>query len=120
MITKQINVPIYNFLIEIIELYEDDDKSAILDVLKSHQMSEEDIQSVVTNIEKKCDGADTFRNLIERKFLMIIYHCQSIEKRREIINHEKRHIEDRILEYCGIDDIESAGYLAGYLSKFIY
>lgn len=37
-----------------------------------------------------------------------------------VVNHEKRHIEDRILQHCGIDDIEAAAYLAGYLSKFIY
>lgn len=35
-------------------------------------------------------------------------------------NHEKRHIEDRVLEYCGITDIEASAYLAGYISKFMY
>jgi hypothetical protein len=33
---------------------------------------------------------------------------------------EKRHIEDRLLDYCGVKDIEASAYLAGYISKFMY
>ena len=32
--------------------------------------------------------------------------------------HEKRHIEDRILDICNIKDEETAGYIAGYLAPY--
>ena len=66
------------------------------------------------------NGGSTYRNMDLAKILVIIYPCKNIEQRREVVNHEKRHIEDRLLKYLGIDDIEASAYLAGYLSRFIY
>lgn len=66
------------------------------------------------------NGGSTFRNLDMKQFLVIIHPCKNEQTRRMVVNHEKRHIEDRILQHCAIDDIEAAAYLAGYLSKFIY
>ena len=36
------------------------------------------------------------------------------------VNEKKRHVEDRILEHVGINDIEASAYLAGYLSQYMY
>jgi hypothetical protein len=39
--------------------------------------------------------------------------------RLKILNHEKRHAADDILEWANIHDAEAAGFLDGYLSQFI-
>ena len=42
----------------------------------------------------------------------------SSEKNRDnCYSHEKRHIEDRVLEWYSVNDIESAGLLAGFLGE---
>ena len=40
--------------------------------------------------------------------------------RANVYSHEKRHIEDRVLQYASVDDIESAGLLAGFLGEKFY
>lgn len=41
-------------------------------------------------------------------------------QREEVYAHEKRHIEDRIMKWASVDDIESAGLLAGFLGTKFY
>lgn len=40
--------------------------------------------------------------------------------RAEIYSHEKRHIEDRVLDFFSVNNIESAGLLAGFLGEKFY
>jgi len=48
----------------------------------------------------------------------IILYKQKNKKREMVaLMHEKRHLEDHILDYCNIRDYEAAGYLAGWLMK---
>lgn len=47
---------------------------------------------------------------------MIEYHpFTSLSNQVEVFTHEKRHVEDRICEWLGINDIEASAYLAGFL-----
>lgn len=61
------------------------------------------------------DGGWTLKLYKQRQFAIIITRCSSENKRINILLHEKRHIEDYILDMCGVHDIEAAAYLAGYL-----
>lgn len=121
MIKKNIHVPLYDFNITYLEI---ESRSDIRDVRKEMNKlnaNEEQIEEVLDNIiNDRIDGGETLRNLNLKKILIIIYRCSSERERRNVINHEKRHAEDRILEYIGINDIEAAAYLAGYLSEYIY
>lgn len=121
MVKYNFDVQIYGFKIEVAELSFDDSKDKIVEVLEENKLEKEDIEEIVKKIDRESyNGADTFANFSEKRFLIIVYPCKTSEDRREIINHEKRHVEDRILEHCGINDIEAAGYLAGFLSKYLY
>ncbi len=66
------------------------------------------------------NGGETFRNFRHRQMLIIFYQMEDEETRAEIYSHEKRHIEDRIMEYFGVKDVESAGLLAGFLGRQFY
>lgn len=114
-------VPIYNFDITVIQVESSADKEAVVKEFKKMRIPEDTYQNSLETIESGyMNGGDTFRNMLIKRFLIIIYPCSSETVRREIIGHEKRHIEDRILEYLEIDDIEASAYLAGYLSQYMY
>lgn len=118
---KEFNVPIYNFNITIIEIESKEDKDQVKSIMEDFKISSEQIKETCDYIEQESmNGGETHRNLLLHKFLVIIYPCKSIDVRREVINHEKRHIEDRMLNYLDINDIEAAAYLAGYLSTYMY
>jgi hypothetical protein len=63
------------------------------------------------------NGGDHFFNGNKKASMIILYPMTSIKNRNSILCHEKRHMEDRILSFCRIDDLEAAAYLAGYLAK---
>lgn len=117
----EFKIPIYDFDVTILEVESKEDKAEVNAILSNLTPDKESIDEVLVYIEDgSMNGGDTFRNLLRRKFVVVLYPFKDIETRREVINHEKRHIEDRVLEYCGITDIEASAYLAGYISKFMY
>ena len=117
----EFKIPIYDFDVTILEIESKEDKAEVNTILSNCIPDKESIDEVLGYIEDgSMNGGDTFRNLLRRKFVVVLYPFKDIETRREVINHEKRHIEDRVLEYCGISDIEASAYLAGYISKFMY
>jgi hypothetical protein len=117
----EFKIPIYDFDVTILEVESKEDKAEVNAILSNLTPDKESIDEVLGYIEDgSMNGGDTFRNLLRRKFVVVLYPFKDIETRREVVNHEKRHIEDRVLEYCGISDIEASAYLAGYISKFMY
>ena len=117
----EFNIPIYDFDVTILEVESKEDKAEVNTILSNFIPDRESIDKVLGYIEDgSMNGGDTFRNMLYKKFVVVLYPFKDIETRREIISHEKRHIEDRLLEYCGISDIEASAYLAGYISKFMY
>ena len=117
----EFNIPIYDFDVTILEVESKEDKAEVNTILSNFIPDKESIAEELAHIEGGAtNGGVTFRNLLRKKFIVVLYPFEDIETRRMIINHEKRHIEDRVLEYCGISDIEASAYLAGYISKFMY
>lgn len=115
------NVPIYGYDVTVIEIEGKRDKAKVRKEMEEVKCTQEHIDSVADGIDKgNYNGGHTFRNLDIMSFLVIIYPCKDEATRREIINHEKRHVEDRLLQHCGVEDVESSAYLAGYLSRFMY
>lgn len=119
-------IPIFGDVnITLVQVEGREDKEAILRLMKRHRITEkDDIDSVMDNVDNKeydmRDGGDTFYRLIQREMVVIFYPFSSDEAKEEIMGHEKRHIEDRILKFFSIDDIETSALLAGFLSKQFY
>lgn len=63
------------------------------------------------------DGGWHIYNTGSRKTLILLFELSSPEQRVNILCHEKRHAEDRILKELSIKDIETAAFIAGYLGE---
>lgn len=118
MKTKTFKVPIYGQTITLIQVDGKDDADAIVPILKNHKLTQEHIDDVLENISKGVfNGGDTFRNFQIERLLVVFYVMKTPYQRANVYSHEKRHLEDRILEWANINDIEASAFLAGFLGE---
>jgi len=121
MKSRTFNIPIYDFKVTLVEVESKEDTKTILPILKSVHADPENIENELKYIEEGViDGAGTYSNLDMKKFVVVLHPTSSKLMRLEILGHEKRHIEDYILQKCHIIDIEASAYLAGYLTKKLF
>ena len=115
------NIPLYDVDVTLIQVESKDDKDEVERFMRQIKCQDEFIQEVRAYIEKGCiNGGETYRNLDIRKILVIFCPFKNDSTRAEVYSHEKRHIENRVMEYMSVKDIESAGLLAGFLGKEFY
>ena len=121
MIKYKFTLPIYNIKITLIQIEDKFDFQGVKKVLSTINVQDEYLEEVQENIENgSYNGGVTFRNMKMLSIVVIFYPMKSETIRAEVYSHEKRHIEDRILEWMLVKDIESAGLLAGYLGIKLY
>lgn len=112
-------VPLYDINITLVQVESPDDADAVWECCEEVELLADDTEAVVDVVKSdKTDGADTFRNFDKGRMLVIFYRMTSGRIKKNRYGHEKRHVEDRILQWCGVDDIEAAAYLAGFLSEY--
>lgn len=116
MIKSKFHIPIYDIDVAMVQIEDSNDKEPIRKLLNSIRAREEDIQTTLENIENEStNGGDTYRCLEARKITVVFFPFTDTDNKTNIFDHEKRHVEDRILEFFNIQDSESAALLAGYL-----
>lgn len=116
---KRINfkVPFYNVTITLVKAEKADDYQEIKKTLKHCHIEEESLNDIADAVKNGAsNGGDTFRDFRYKRMLVFFYPFDNEDDKIEVYGHEKRHVEDRIMEYFGVDDVESAGMLAGFLS----
>jgi len=114
-------IPLYGIDVTLVQVEDKSDSKSVKSLLLSLKAKECDINDVVSGIERDCfNGGETFRAFDLRKILVIFYTMKSERQRANLYSHEKRHIEDRVLQYASVDDVESAGLLAGFLGEKFY
>ena len=119
MKTTKFEIPIYKINVSLVQVEGKDDLSNVTALLNENGIK--DVWDVETCIkEERRDGGDAFRNLNERKIVVVFYPFSSNNEMENVYSHEKRHIEDRVLNYFGVNDIESAALLAGFLGEKFY
>ena len=112
-------VPLYDIDVTLLQVEGKDDENAVLDECKQYNISEEigeELHDTISN--DRCDGASTFWNGGLHVAVIVFYRMESTKRKGVCYSHEKRHLEDKILKFCGIDDGEAAAYLAGFLSEY--
>jgi hypothetical protein len=121
MKVKKVRIPIFNHSLNVFEITNKRDADKLIKELKSLRiLNENDEKEIRDNIENGADGACTYYRKADCTLVVVIYMQSNQDRRREVLSHEKRHVEDHILEHLGIDDMESAAYLAGYLAREVF
>lgn len=114
-------IPLYGIRVTLVQAEDRTDADMTERVLKSNHVGDEYIHDVVDAVRRGAvNGGETYRNFRERRVFVFFYPFENDERRAEIYAHEKRHIEDRVLEWFAVNDIESAGLLAGFLGVQFY
>lgn len=112
-------IPLYEVDVTLIQLESTDDVSTenvLNQLLTKENVPSESIEKIFEYIDRGFhDGGDTFTCMSSRKALVLFYKMTNETDYYKVYDHEKRHLTDRILEYFGIDDHESAAMLAGFL-----
>lgn len=120
---EQFIVPIYDTKVTLIQIEPGDEWKTIKKSLPKDLSDEvlEDMKDCVENFNDNWDGGWTMTNQTRHSALILFTGFSSVAKRANVIAHEKRHLEDRILSYTHVEDAEAAAYLAGYLEeKFMW
>ena len=121
MIRFNFKIPIYKINVSLVQLEGKKDIKPLIALMKGMKAKDDDINNEVEQLsEDRYNGGNTYRNMSRRRIVVLFYRMTSEKTRREVYDHEKRHIEDRVLEWFSVDDIESAGLLAGYLGEKFY
>lgn len=122
---ERFTIPIYEYDVIYIELHSDDtideQIKLVTDELIALKTDQKYTDEVIQDIkDERKNGGNHFYNLSRKISLILIDPHDDPERLRCTIAHEKRHLEDRMLEHYIINDIESAGLLSGYLARFIH
>lgn len=114
-------IPLYKIHVTLVQAVDKKEAEDVRKVLKANHIDKDSIEDIVAGVARGgCNGGDTFRDFRCKRMFVFFYPYESDAIRAEVYSHEKRHIEDRVLEYFGVNDIESAGLLAGYLGEQFY
>lgn len=116
-------IPIYDVDVTLLQVEKCNDSECrkVCSVLRSFGCPKESVDEEISQIrEGSTNGGVTYRNMVGRKMLVLFQELTSVERLVEVYSHEKRHIEDRILEFFKVSDSESAALLSGYVSVEFY
>lgn len=114
-------IPLYKIHVTLVQAADKSEHEDVRKVLVRNHIDKSSIEDIVDGVRRGgCNGGDTFRDFRYKRVFVFFYPFDSDTARAEVYSHEKRHIEDRVLEYFGVNDIESAGLLAGFLGEQFY
>lgn len=112
MKVRNFTIPIYDYKVTLITIEDPTDADACAKYLAKFKCQKEDVEDVLFAIKNKCvNGGNIFRNLDMKRFLVVVYPCTSRDVLANILAHEKKYIEVRLLEHVNTDDIEALTYL---------
>lgn len=116
---ERFTVPIFGWSVTFADASSNFDISKLEKYFNIIQLSKEDVEDIKNNKDNEGGGVHFYNSNIMES-LIIIYKCNTELKRKNVIAHEKRHLEDRILKHLSIKDIETAAFISGYLAEKIY
>lgn len=115
----EFQLPYYKVDVMLLQVEGKEDEKDVAELLKS--IDAEDPEYTLDGIRRGAvNGGETYRDLNNKQMVVLFYPMEDNICRAEIYSHEKRHIEDRVLKFFDVDDIESAGLLAGFLGEKFY
>jgi len=124
MKVNRFSIPLYDYDVVYVEIDEDDpiDRQVafVTEELTNMKTDKQYLDETIQEIkEESKNGGNHFYNLSKSVSFIMIYPHDDPERLKATIAHEKRHLEDRVLQHFSVNDIESAGLLSGYLARYI-
>ena len=121
MKVKRFKIPIYEYSVTLIEAESSSDADEVRKLLIRETIAKEDTEGIVSDLQNGShNGGYTYRNFRYRKFVIFLFPMKTQANRLNKLGHEKRHIEDRLAEHAGVNDIEALAYLAGFLTEKLF
>jgi len=113
---KRFTVPLYKWRVVIIQIESKKDVNLLRKKLNNYGAQQEDIEELCngTEYESRNGGMHMAGNKIS---VVVFYPFTNDKEKTNSVGHEKRHIEDEIIEKFNINCIESNALLAGFLSE---
>lgn len=113
------HIPIYDWDINVVTIYNKEDDKPIKELFG--ELNIIDDNAIDNIVYERYNGGETYTNVGARQALLLIYKFETINIFHNILNHEKRHLIDRIGNVHLIrDEKEAIAYLDGYVSEQIY
>jgi hypothetical protein len=117
---KKIKIDVYEWKLTFIEITKKKDYKKVIPMLKKFGVLKKVVKQTKHHIKVgSMDGGHHSYKESHRKSIILIYPSTSKKKRINVIDHEKRHCEDIILNHLNIHDEEASACLAGYLGKYL-
>lgn len=118
MVKYKFTIPLFSIRVTLLQVESFQDAPEAWKCLSSVHV-EEPLKAQVrdTILRNACNGGTTFRNMQMKSIVVVFFRMRTLADRAEVYSHEKRHIEDRVLEWASVDDIETSALLAGYLGR---
>ena len=121
MVKIDFKTPYFDYDVTLIQIEGSKDALEVCKYLTKNDINKE----VVDDVKEKIvggyvNGGETNWNTKTKRIICVFYEYLEDSAKANVYSHEKRHIEDRILQHCGVDDIETSGYFAGYLGEIFY
>lgn len=121
MVRIDFKTPYYDYNITLIQVESDKDADAVCKFLLKEGINKDVVSDVKEQIQGDyVNGGETNWNARTKRVICVFYEYLNEVDRVNIYSHEKRHIEDRILQHCKVDDIEASAYFAGWLGTKFY
>ena len=112
-------VPIYDWTVTIITIYNQGCKDAVQALLRDFKLPQQ--EKILNDVSwGNYNGGVTFTKKVLKKAVIIIFPWTEERYFVRTINHEKRHLVDEIIKWHGVEDGEAAAYLDGFISEEIY
>lgn len=116
MRTKSFKIDIYRYTVTLVQVEDEDKGEDVRKFLSKYKISGDKLDDTIKGVnDEAVNGGCTFYDHYHRQFVCLFYPFTSLSHQVEVYTHEKRHVEDRICEWLGINDIEASAYLAGFL-----
>ena len=94
----EFQLPYYKVDITLLQIESEKDKNDVAELLKS--IDAEDPEYTLDGIRRGAvNGGDTYRDLNNKRMVVLFYPMEDDIHRVETYSHEKRHIEDRVLNF---------------------
>ena len=111
-------IKIYDWDIFYIEVESRKDEKVVEKKLKSLGLTKK-LRKFATNEIKDGakDGGECFNNAYKRWSIIVLYQSRNYKNKIEILSHEKRHVEDSIINQLNLECREARAHIAGYIAK---